>query len=99
MRCLSLLALCATAVASTTTTTTPTPAQYASLKTALQKILETATVKDSLAVSFGWKDANTEFSLAAGKVNVPGKPSRDTTTNDTFLYGSGTKTFTATAIM
>lgn len=99
MRSLSLL-LCATAVAATTTTTTtPTPAQYASLKTALQKILETATVKDSLAVSFGWKDANTEFSLAAGKINVPGKPSRDTTINDTFLYGSGTKTFTATAIM
>ena len=77
----------------------PTTEQYDELKTALQQILETATVKDSLAIGLGWKDANTEFSLAAGKVNIPGKASRDATTSDTFLYGSGTKTFTATAIM
>jgi len=49
-----------------------------------------------LAVSVAWKDANHDVTVASGKPSVI---NRDITPKDTFLYGSGTKPFTAAAIL
>jgi CubicO group peptidase (beta-lactamase class C family) len=50
----------------------------------------------NLAVSIAWKDAKHDVAVASGK---PATINRDITPKDTFLYGSGTKPFTATAIL
>jgi len=48
----------------------------------------------NLAISLAYKDASQSVSMASG--NVSG---RGITPDDTFLYGSGTKPFTATAVL
>lgn len=48
----------------------------------------------NLTMSFAWKDAQSESAVASGSVL-----GREPTTEDTFLYGSGTKPITAAAIM
>jgi CubicO group peptidase (beta-lactamase class C family) len=50
----------------------------------------------SLAISVAYKDANHDITAAYGK---PQTINREVSTEDTFLYGSGTKPFTATAIL
>jgi len=49
-----------------------------------------------LALSVAYIDANHDVAVASGK---PATINRDITSEDTFLYGSGTKPFTATAIL
>jgi len=49
-----------------------------------------------LALSVAYKSANHDVAVASGK---PATINRDVTSEDTFLYGSGTKPFTATAIL
>lgn len=48
----------------------------------------------NLTLSFAWKDASREVAVASGKV-----VDRDTTVQDTFLYGSGTKPMTAASVL
>jgi len=74
------------------------------LKKALQQVLDSVVTKHggNAALQLGWKSASAEFALAAGVVPQPGVPSsvpRPTTVNDTFLFGSGTKPYTASGVM
>lgn len=48
----------------------------------------------NLTISVAYRDANHDVALAAGKV-----AGRDVTPKDTFLYGSGTKPFTAAGVL
>eukprot|EP01062_Namystynia_karyoxenos_P018793 TRINITY_DN169_c0_g1_i1.p1 TRINITY_DN169_c0_g1~~TRINITY_DN169_c0_g1_i1.p1 ORF type:complete len:459 (+),score=152.33 TRINITY_DN169_c0_g1_i1:77-1378(+) len=77
-----------------------TAAQWSEFKAKAQSILDWGSrANEGAAVGFAWKDNEREFQLAAGSVlNLDGT-TRPLTTDDTFLYGSGSKTFTAVAIM
>lgn len=90
---------------STTTTTTTTkngPVNQTELEHALQKVLDEFVDKMNLtsAIGFGFKNADMKFGLSAGQYWKPGTDAyQPVKPDDKFLYGSGTKPFTATAIM
>jgi len=67
------------------------------LQSQLQEML-TQEAGSGLALQLGWKSASESFTIAAGKVTNPGESSRAITPEDTFNYGSGTKTPIATAV-
>ena len=70
------------------------------LKTALQQELDLlSSVHPSFALNLGWTSAEGSFGLAAGNVNVPGQPPRAALPVDRYLFGSGTKPVTATAVL
>eukprot|EP01062_Namystynia_karyoxenos_P037511 TRINITY_DN272_c0_g1_i1.p1 TRINITY_DN272_c0_g1~~TRINITY_DN272_c0_g1_i1.p1 ORF type:complete len:443 (+),score=146.98 TRINITY_DN272_c0_g1_i1:95-1423(+) len=75
-------------------------AQWAEFGAQVQKILDWGSSSNlGVGVSFAWKDSERELQMVAGgTVNRDGS-TRQITTEDTFLYGSGTKSFTAAAIM
>lgn len=76
------------------------PDPLGALKTALQHELDLlSSVHPSLALNLGWTSAEGSFGLAAGNVNVPGQKSRAALPTDRFLFGSGTKPMTATAVL
>ncbi|CAK0889785.1 unnamed protein product [Prorocentrum cordatum] len=78
--------------------------QSSVLQTRLQAMLtELAALAEvalnqSVALQIGWYGSTDHFTVAAGTVDVHGSQ-RNVTTEDTFLYGSGTKPFTAAALM
>lgn len=75
--------------------------RLANLKRSLQVVLdEVVAVHPKTALQLGWKSDIAEFALASGRIHRPdeAKP-RHVTVNDTFLFGSGTKPFTAAAVM
>jgi CubicO group peptidase (beta-lactamase class C family) len=56
--------------------------------------------KKDVALQLSWKSGDHNIALAAGRVrSVGGSWSRAATVNDTFIFGSGTKTVTAAAVM
>ena len=70
------------------------------LKTALQQELDLlSSVHPSFALNLGWTSTEGSFGLAAGSVNVPGQPPRAALPADRYLFGSGTKPVTATAVL
>lgn len=61
----------------------------------MDKVVQNKTkMYPDLVMSFAWKDAHREIALTSGSVWQ-----RRITTEDTFLYGSGTKPLTAAAVM
>eukprot|EP01062_Namystynia_karyoxenos_P018795 TRINITY_DN169_c0_g1_i3.p1 TRINITY_DN169_c0_g1~~TRINITY_DN169_c0_g1_i3.p1 ORF type:complete len:447 (+),score=150.41 TRINITY_DN169_c0_g1_i3:75-1415(+) len=75
-------------------------AQWAEYKAKAQSIMDWgASANLGAAVSFAWKDSEREFQITAGQVDELGGKTRPLTADDTFLYGSGSKPFTAAAIM
>lgn len=67
----------------------------AQLQQTLDHIVSTHLAKyPNLTMSFAWKDASQEIAVASGVVL-----DRPATTEDTFLYGSGTKPLAAAAVM
>lgn len=96
-----VLLLISLAVVSSQFAPTPTPPTPTDLTAAIQEqvvAVVSTFVKayPDIAISVAYKDANYDVAVAAGK---PSTTNRETTTDDTFLYGSGTKPFTATAIL
>lgn len=76
--------------------------KLAELQRSLQSVLDSVAAKHApnSALQLGWKSADAEFTLAAGEVQRPDEAtSRKVTVDDTFLWGSGTKPFTAAAVM
>eukprot|EP01062_Namystynia_karyoxenos_P037512 TRINITY_DN272_c0_g1_i2.p1 TRINITY_DN272_c0_g1~~TRINITY_DN272_c0_g1_i2.p1 ORF type:complete len:476 (+),score=160.18 TRINITY_DN272_c0_g1_i2:102-1430(+) len=73
--------------------------KYAQFTTKAQQILDEVSSKSKAAISFAWKDSNHEIQIVAGTTKQLDGTERKVTTDDTFLYGSGSKTFTAAAIM
>jgi D-alanyl-D-alanine carboxypeptidase len=71
-----------------------TQAQSSNLKADLQKLLDDLSSASGYAIQLGFKNAEQEFSVGAGSID-----GKTVTEKDTFLFGSGTKPFTATAIM
>merc|ERR1711957_431126 len=71
------------------------------LKEALQTVLDAYTAKHSTAaVSLGFKNKEQQLGLASGQFWRPGSAGyRPADASDKFLYGSGTKPFTAAAVM
>lgn len=67
----------------------------------LQAVLDTYSAKHStVAVSLGFKNADQQIGLASGQFWRPGTSGYQATkSSDKFLYGSGTKPFTAAAVM
>jgi len=55
-------------------------------------------VKQNVALQFGWHSKTEHFTVVAGAVDE-GSAQRPVKAEDTFLWGSGTKPFTATAVM
>eukprot|EP01062_Namystynia_karyoxenos_P018797 TRINITY_DN169_c0_g1_i5.p1 TRINITY_DN169_c0_g1~~TRINITY_DN169_c0_g1_i5.p1 ORF type:complete len:467 (+),score=173.79 TRINITY_DN169_c0_g1_i5:70-1401(+) len=77
-----------------------TAAQWAEFEARAQDIVEWGSSANAgAAVSFAWKNAEREFQLTAGTVHELSGAARPLAPDDTFLYGSGSKTFTAAAIM
>lgn len=80
--------------------TPPSPQSLpTSLAAALQQQLDEVVAHflpsfPDLAMSVAWKDASNDVAIASGKVG-----NRNISSQDTFLYGSGTKPFTATAVL
>ena len=75
-------------------------ASLSDLKPALQAELDLiAADHPTLALGLGWTSASGAFGLAAGNVTIPGQPSRQARADDRFLFGSGTKPFTAVAVL
>ena len=75
-------------------------ASLSDLKPALQAELNlVAADHPSLALGLGWSGAGVTLGLAAGNVPLPGQPSRPARADDRFLFGSGTKPFTAVAVL
>jgi len=66
----------------------------------LETLVEHARVHHSLdiAMQLGWKDGENDFGVAAGGFNVS-KSRLNVTPADTYLYGSGTKPFTASGVL
>jgi len=60
--------------------------------------LAEAVLNESIAMQIGWYGSTDHFTVVAGKVDENGLQ-RNVTAEDTFLYGSGTKPFTAAALM
>mmetsp|Transcript_34079 Transcript_34079/g.98057 ORF Transcript_34079/g.98057 Transcript_34079/m.98057 type:complete len:475 (+) Transcript_34079:115-1539(+) len=52
-----------------------------------------------LVMQIGWKSASEDFAVAAGTLQNSDKSSRVATAEDTFLFGSGTKSVVAAAVM
>jgi len=73
----------------------------AELKAALQGVLDDMTRENPIvAAQIGWRSTETSFGLASGQYIRPGEEHwRSATPDDMFLYGSGTKPFTSTAIL
>lgn len=71
------------------------------LQDALQGVLDQyAAKKPTAAFQLGFKNAEVQFGLAAGQYWKPGTAGyQPATLEDKFLYGSGTKPLTATAVM
>lgn len=75
----------------------------------LEELVEHARVYSGfdITLQLGWKDKQYDFGVAAGTVNVTRSPlaakgqvtRRNVTAADTYLYGSGTKTFTAVGVL
>jgi len=61
-----------------------------------QVLFAKLVLKLDVAIQIGWKSKNESFGVAAGKI---ANSSRKVTADDTFLYGSGTKSVTAAAVM
>eukprot|EP00964_Phaeocystis_antarctica_P146773 scaffold113191_cov57-Phaeocystis_antarctica.AAC.1 len=75
-------------------------ASLSDLQPALQAELNLiAADHPTLALGLGWAGAGVTLSLAAGNVSIPGQPSRRARADDRFLFGSGTKPFTAVAVL
>ena len=75
-------------------------ASLSDLQPALQAELNLiAADHPTLALGLGWSSAGVTLSLAAGNVSIPGQPSRAARADDRFLFGSGTKPFTAVAVL
>ena len=75
-------------------------ASLSDLQPALQAELNLiAADHPTLALGLGWAGAGITLSLAAGNVSIPGQPSRPARADDRFLFGSGTKPFTAVAVL
>ena len=85
MRILSLLATCFAASQAT---------QSADLQTALQGMLDKLAREHPYGMQLAWKSDTTEFLISSGSVN-----GRKVTTEDSFLFGSGTKPITASALL
>jgi D-alanyl-D-alanine carboxypeptidase len=64
------------------------------LQSDLQDLLTNLSASSGYAMQLGFKNKAEEFSVAAGAIGE-----KKVTTSDTFLFGSGTKPFTASAIM
>ena len=97
----SISALACTILASTglsAVSVPETPSEpVSSLQVALQARLDDlARIYPRYAMAVGWKSAGEEFTVSAGSKPEEGGP---VGSNDTFLYGSGTKPFTAVAVM
>lgn len=60
--------------------------------------LAEAVLNKSIALQIGWYGSTDNFTVVAGTVDANGVQ-RNVTPEDTFLYGSGTKPFTAAAVM
>lgn len=73
--------------------------QWANFTDRVKYLVKNSTVDDEIAVSLGYVDAQHNFSYAAGMVNETNGKRRPVNTEDTYLYGSGSKTMTAVAIM
>eukprot|EP00036_Acanthoecidae_sp_10tr_P011788 CAMPEP_0182927462 /NCGR_PEP_ID=MMETSP0105_2-20130417/13801_1 /TAXON_ID=81532 ORGANISM="Acanthoeca-like sp., Strain 10tr" /NCGR_SAMPLE_ID=MMETSP0105_2 /ASSEMBLY_ACC=CAM_ASM_000205 /LENGTH=406 /DNA_ID=CAMNT_0025065411 /DNA_START=17 /DNA_END=1233 /DNA_ORIENTATION=- len=72
----------------------------AELQARLQTMMSELAAETGFALQLGWKSETTAFSLAAGHFSLPGSSvQKQTTTADTFLFGSGTKPFTSAAVM
>eukprot|EP01065_Artemidia_motanka_P006693 TRINITY_DN13279_c3_g3_i1.p1 TRINITY_DN13279_c3_g3~~TRINITY_DN13279_c3_g3_i1.p1 ORF type:complete len:422 (+),score=114.49 TRINITY_DN13279_c3_g3_i1:47-1312(+) len=78
------------------------------LQAAIQKVLDKQAAKACPAglsciqghvLQLSWRDGVRDFSLAAGTYHMPDGSTRPCTTDDTFVYGSGTKPFTAAGVM
>eukprot|EP00756_Hemistasia_phaeocysticola_P000711 Hpha_TRINITY_DN10519_c0_g1::TRINITY_DN10519_c0_g1_i2::g.31183::m.31183 len=71
------------------------------LKAALQQVLDNTTRDNTIyAVQLGWRSEGVSFGLASGQYILPGATHwQDATPDDYFMYGSGTKPFTATAVL
>ena len=75
-------------------------ASISDLKPALQAELDLiAADHPTLALGLGWTSAGAAFGLAAGNVTIPSELSRPARADDRFLFGSGTKPFTAVAVL
>jgi CubicO group peptidase (beta-lactamase class C family) len=68
-----------------------------SFQSDLQEMLN-EQASSAVGLQFGWKSASESFTIAAGSVTNPGESSRIIRPDDTFNYGSGTKTPIAAAI-
>jgi CubicO group peptidase (beta-lactamase class C family) len=71
-----------------------TNAQPAQLKGHLQKLIDDLSEQSGYAIQLGFKNADQDFSVAGGSIS-----GKKVTESDTFLFGSGTKPFTASAVM
>lgn len=67
------------------------------LSAALQRVIDAEAETCGCAVQLGWKSADAHFALAAGRTGS-GARRRRVTPADTFLWGSGTKPYTAAAV-
>eukprot|EP00756_Hemistasia_phaeocysticola_P014873 Hpha_TRINITY_DN15365_c3_g5::TRINITY_DN15365_c3_g5_i1::g.89967::m.89967 len=76
-----------------------TEAQWAQFEDQVKTFVKNATRGDQLAVSVGWVDQFKNLSFAAGKVNQTDGTRRPPTTDDTYLYGSGSKVLTSVAVL
>lgn len=69
------------------------------LQEAFQNMLTEVAESTGASLSLGWTGANESFTVVAGNVTNPGKTSRALRPEDTFNYGSGTKSIIAAAVM
>merc|ERR1719498_1031875 len=69
------------------------------LQEAFQEMLTEVAESTGASLSFAWTSANESFTVVAGNVTNPGQSSRALREEDTFNYGSGTKSIIAAAVM
>jgi len=76
-----------------------TEEQWSQFTSQVEGYIKGATQGDRLAISFGWIDAQHNYTYTAGMVNQTDGTRRPVNSQDTYLYGSASKTLTTTAIM
>lgn len=79
----------------------PSSQKYQELQKALQSFLDSYAAKHpTTSVQLGFKSEASQFGLAAGQYWRPDRKTyQPVSTDDVFLFGSGTKTLTAAAVM
>eukprot|EP00947_MAST-08B_sp_MAST-8B-sp1_P006245 g6245.t1 len=69
------------------------------LETELQRLVDELATSHKRVLQVAYKSATEDLSVAAGTVNLSSTISRPATTDDRFLFGSGTKAFTAASVL